>query len=385
MVHPRFPFVGAGEANYFEWAELFVCFDREPKGAEAAAIARRVPPPLRDTIEWSGPLLWVASEQGVGRLIKAAYKKQPTAPSRLTTNSRFAIAPGTAYARFNADIDAWLQSAHETVPILVAFRCEDFEAGGTQLSGWHHESVEALPRVLASLGRRHEPEIAKLALRLVEVAKRAKLALDDGDVARFERLVEAAREAEAEQTEKKWEALAAAANAALGQPAPPFAKVRDDLGAALPTLAKHLPATAKRLARLKQPTVRRGASDTAIAAAQKQLGRELSKAHRALLEAFDGGQIGEMVILGTARGGAVGDAELVTFSRAWSGPEADYVIVAHTGRDDVIALRGAKGEPIYVMNGTPGSGGGMITRQCKTLDIALDLAIKAGKVWNNLG
>jgi hypothetical protein len=156
---PAFPFVGAGDANYFEWAEMFVCFARAPKGPEAAAIAKRVPEPLRDTITWTGPLLWVASGQGVGRLIKAAYKKPPAAPSKLTTTSRFAIAPATAYTRF-----------------------------------------------------------------------------------------------------RKEDALLARASAALGRPTPRYTKTRDDLATALPALAKLLPATAKRLARIKGPTVRRGAS-----------------------------------------------------------------------------------------------------------------------------
>jgi hypothetical protein len=102
MSHPSFPFIGAGDASYFEWAEMFVCFERAPTRAEAATIAKRVPAPLRDTIEWHGALLWVASEQGVGRVIKAAYGKQPKPVKQLTVQSRFAIAPTTAYARFNA-------------------------------------------------------------------------------------------------------------------------------------------------------------------------------------------------------------------------------------------------------------------------------------------
>src|SRR6476659_10076303 len=97
MADFAFPFVGAGEASYFEWAEMFVCFERAPKADEAKEIAKRVPRPLRDTIDWKGPLLWVASEQGVGRLIKAAYGKKKKAPTKLTTQSKFATAPTTAY------------------------------------------------------------------------------------------------------------------------------------------------------------------------------------------------------------------------------------------------------------------------------------------------
>ena len=60
MNHSEFPFIGAGDASYFEWAEMFVCFEREPQQTEAAAIDEAVPVPLRDTIQWTGPLLWVA-------------------------------------------------------------------------------------------------------------------------------------------------------------------------------------------------------------------------------------------------------------------------------------------------------------------------------------
>jgi hypothetical protein len=60
------------------------------------------------------------------------------------------------------------------------------------------------------------------------------------------------------------------------------------------------------------------------------------------------------------------------------------LIVWHTKRDDVIALPVGKPSPVYLFHGTPGWGGGSITRECKTLDTALDLAIKRGKVWNNL-
>jgi hypothetical protein len=36
-----FPFFGAGDAAYFEWAEMHVLFNREPSAAERAAYAIR--------------------------------------------------------------------------------------------------------------------------------------------------------------------------------------------------------------------------------------------------------------------------------------------------------------------------------------------------------
>lgn len=387
MTIPGFPFVGAGEASYFEWAEMFVCFTRPPSKAEAAAIAERVPPPLRDTIEWKGPILWVASEQGVGRSIKAAYGKARKPPTRPTAQSRFAIAPANANERFNADIDAWLAHAHGKVAIRVAFRREDAEAGGTRLSDWHRASVKQLPELITSLARgakKTDLAIGELGARLVDAARRYKAKVDPTAARKLAALAEAADE---EDDSPDWDALAAVAKKALGKPAPRYTKRRtaEELEPALVRLEKFLPAATKRLRRSAKEglTVRPGADATALAAVEAALGVELSKEHRALLEAFDGGQIGEIVVLGTARGGAKGDADLVTFTRAWCGEESELTIVAHTGRSRVIALPRGKASPVEILEAEPGWGGGQLTRTCKSLDVALDVALKAGNVPTN--
>lgn len=378
-----FPFVGAGEANYFEWAEMLVCFERMPTKTEAAAISKRVPAPLRDTVEWDGRVLRVASEQGVGRVIESAYGKAKKAPSKLTTRSQFKIAPTSAYARFNAEIDEWLAFAHTKAPILVAFRGEDAEAGGTELSDWHRESVETLPKVLAKLAADGTGAAAKLGVLLTEAAKRAKVKVGAAVAKKLARL---AREAEREEEDQfpDWDALAKVAKQALGAPAPAYDKKRsgEELEPVLAVLAKVLPLSAKRLRSMsKKPlTVRPGASASALAAVEKALGTKLSKEHRALLQAFDGGQIGKVTVLGTAAGGAVRDAELAAFTRAWSGKESEHVIVAHTKRNAVIALPRGKAGPATVFSGKPGWGGGSVTRECKALDTALDLALKEGRV-----
>jgi hypothetical protein len=381
-MHPEFPFVGAGDASYFEWAEVSAYFSRAPTKAQAAAIAKRVPVPLRDSIDWYGRVLTVASEQGVGRVIKAAYAKSPSKPARLTTQGRFTIAPTSAYARFNADIDAWLIEAHATVPIVVAYRAEDSEAGGTVLSDWHRASVMALPDILRQIALDDEPRAADLGLRLASIAMGAKLRIDAKLVERFERASEAAEEREAEEREAEWEAQKAAASKALGAPQPPYAKRRTDLDAELAKLAKTLPLASKRLMRQAKAglTVRPGATEAAISAAEKALGCTLGKEHRALLGTFDGGRIGEITILGTAKGGAKGDAELATFSNAWSGAARGYVIVAHTGRDRVIAIGRQEPNDINLLEGTCGWGGGRIVRSSKKLDTLLDLVLKANKV-----
>ncbi len=155
---------------------MFVAFKKPPAKAVAAAIVRRVPPPLRDTIEWNGRVLWVASEQGVGRTIAATYGKQKK--EELTTRSQFKVAPSSAYGRFNADIDAWLEFTNNKSPILVAMRAEDEEAGGTVLSEWHHMSVTALPKVVADLARDDDGHAARLGVRLVDFAKAARVKVD---------------------------------------------------------------------------------------------------------------------------------------------------------------------------------------------------------------
>ena len=145
-----FPFVGAGEASYFEWAELHIYFARDPKPAERAKIAKTVPPPIGDVV-WKGRHCHASSEQGVGRQIQAAYSKPAKQPTQLTTQSRFKIPDGPKLSRFNADTERWLVEAHEIVPILVAYRRQDWEAGGTQLSPWHHQSLPLVKPLLVEL------------------------------------------------------------------------------------------------------------------------------------------------------------------------------------------------------------------------------------------
>ena len=38
---------------------------------------------------------------------------------------------------------------------------------------------------------------------------------------------------------------------------------------------------------------------------------------------------------------------------------------------------------MLLQSNAPGYGGGVLTRKCKELDLALNLVLKAGKIWNN--
>jgi hypothetical protein len=156
---------------YFAIACLEVLFQRAPSADEAALIVADLPLPLAGGAVWDGPHLWVQSELGVGRLIDAAYGKVPKAPTALTTRNKAKIANETSLRRFNAELERWLRDSHARVPICVAWRRPDAEAGGTALSDWHDLSLAALPSALASAAA--APGEGAAALR---VALQAELA-----------------------------------------------------------------------------------------------------------------------------------------------------------------------------------------------------------------
>src|SRR5688572_5173802 len=109
-----FLFVGAGDASYYEWAEVHVIFEREPSDRERATINDLIPPPLFETTEWSGVHLMVACE----------IDDEVADEDELIS-------------RFNAAIEAWLIEAHSICPIVVAYRHAEEESGGTAVSAWH--------------------------------------------------------------------------------------------------------------------------------------------------------------------------------------------------------------------------------------------------------
>jgi hypothetical protein len=154
-VNPQYPFAffGAGEATYFEWAEVCVRFAREPSAAERAAIEGRIPPPLRAGGEqgeaWEGPLLIAGSDQHAHMWIIEEYPADDGDEDDVGGGLPFAAQ--SRVRRFNEDVEAWLRFAHEQCPILAAYRGEDGESGGTELSAWHDWSVAHAGEVLAAL------------------------------------------------------------------------------------------------------------------------------------------------------------------------------------------------------------------------------------------
>jgi hypothetical protein len=145
-----FAFFGAGEATYFEWAEVCVLFAQAPDDAVRAEIDGRVPPPLAeddDSVEWDGPALIVGSGQFAHLAIMDTYPADPGDEDDL--GERFPFAAPSRVTRFNEDIEAWLRYAHERCPIVAAYRREDFESGGTDLPAWHQWSLDRLEAVLS--------------------------------------------------------------------------------------------------------------------------------------------------------------------------------------------------------------------------------------------
>ncbi len=369
----RFPFIGAGEASYFEWAELFVRFVAEPSKSEKKAIGERVPPPLQDTVEWDEAMLWVASDQGVGRYIKNAYgKKKGAGVAALTSLTKGAKAD----AMFNAHIEAWLRDAHRRCPVLVAYRRQDWEAGGTKLSHWHHSSIRHVQEAIDAMAAEPTGSDAALVERLIAWAVEEDVRVKKTVPRVLKLKANAAEEAKLAEEEAALEERVANATRLLRAPkgydVHELARADEaKLLRALDKLAKHLPKTAKRLKRLspEERQLRPGASKSALSKAERAMGKKLGDDARALLSAFDGGVIGDVVILGTEASGACGEDELTAFAAAHD----SYVPIARTGHDKVVFITD-KGAPL--LHGAPGYGGYGVVRSFKKLDAALDHVLK---------
>ncbi|MBB4920047.1 hypothetical protein [Streptosporangium saharense] len=146
-----FPFFGAGEAGYYMWAEVHVRFAREPSISQRETIAETVPCPLRETVEWcGGRQLTVASGLFLHEILARAYPAAGGERDRVGDDGWLRAAPSRV-AALNAAIDDWLRLIHGQCPILLAYRAEDPDAGGTRLSGWHDWSLTRLPDLLDEL------------------------------------------------------------------------------------------------------------------------------------------------------------------------------------------------------------------------------------------
>ena len=383
---PPFPFVGAGEAQYFEWADLYVRFRKAPTPAQQKNLAATVPPPIGD-LKWNDALLYASSEQAVGRQIGAAYGPKAKLPAALTSLNRFQAASTSKVARFNAHIEVWLEQVHAECPVLIAYRRQDWEAGGTKLSPWHDASVGAIPGALAAMVKAPCARDLELGERLAGAAKSGKVELDAALLAKLKKVCKPlVKELEAEEEEEAGEEAAEEKRieAALAVPKGyDLAKLKladnDAVAEALVVLERHLPKLARRLRALppKSRRLRPGATKAALAATEKALGRPLTPAHRALLEAFDGGTVGKLVFLGTEASGARGRDSVATFSNALLTHRFANNAVLRDGLSYINTKHGGNGaQQMTELHGGTYEG----TRSSPKLDNLLDEIVKAGKM-----
>ncbi|AWS46040.1 hypothetical protein [Streptosporangium sp. 'caverna'] len=155
MAYPEqvfpFPFFGAGEADYYMWAEVHVRFGREPTSSQREVIVGTVPAPLRTAVDWcEGRQLLAASGLFLHGSVIRAYAATGDEPDRIGEDGWLYAAP-SRIAALNADIEAWLIRIHDECPILAAYRAEDPDSGGTRLSPWHDWSLARLPGLLPEL------------------------------------------------------------------------------------------------------------------------------------------------------------------------------------------------------------------------------------------
>lgn len=180
-----FPFLGQGDAEYFEWFEMWVWFKEPIPKAKQKAIVKDAPKLCALDAQWPSPeLLWPSTgDQWIQRHLveeygsKAAKKKVAAFWKRLEEDESLShwdgdddemIAMGDETKKFNADIEAWLLRLHAKHPILFVARGEDGEAGGTKLGAWHKKSVDAFVKdvlpILVKLPKPKEDDLRRAAI-----------------------------------------------------------------------------------------------------------------------------------------------------------------------------------------------------------------------------
>ncbi|MBO3748269.1 hypothetical protein J5X84_19525 [Streptosporangiaceae bacterium NEAU-GS5] len=101
--------------------------------------------------DWSeGRQLMVASGLFLHGSLAREYPARPGDEDYLGDDGWFYAAPSRV-ARFNSSIEGWLGHANRQCPVMVAFRAEDSDCGGTKLSNWHDWSLAQLPRLMPEL------------------------------------------------------------------------------------------------------------------------------------------------------------------------------------------------------------------------------------------
>ncbi len=150
-----FPFLGQGDAGYYEWFEMYVWFEQPVAPKERKPLLKGAPKLCTMDAQWPhATLLWASTgDQWIQQHLveeygtKAAKSKFAKATAKQGSDDYDdddlddTIASGGEQEAFNADIERWLRELHARRPILFAARREDGEAGGTKLGAWHKQSV----------------------------------------------------------------------------------------------------------------------------------------------------------------------------------------------------------------------------------------------------
>jgi hypothetical protein len=152
------PFFGQGDAEYYEWFEMFVVFEQPVPPAMRKALLAAAPSLCKRDVQWPWPnVMWASTgDQWIHQHLVEAYG---TAAAKAKMKKALAkqdsgddddddddwmddlLAQGGETKEFNSDIESWVMSMHAKQPILFVARGEDGEAGGTKLGAWHKESV----------------------------------------------------------------------------------------------------------------------------------------------------------------------------------------------------------------------------------------------------
>lgn len=153
------PFLGEGDAGYFEWAGLTLVFSRPVKSEEKRRIGALVPMPLAEHVGWSesNRILDAGNDdQFIHLHIQSAYptgKERARGKSKLKTfrATKTEEASSKQLDHFEDETRAFVREAHAIVPLTIALRDEDFEGGGTSFGPWHAWSEKNVGAALDSI------------------------------------------------------------------------------------------------------------------------------------------------------------------------------------------------------------------------------------------
>lgn len=153
------PFLGEGDAGYFEWAGLTLFFSRTVKPEERKRIEAIVPMPLAEHVGWSesNRVLDAGNDdQFIHLHVQSAYPKgneraRGKSKAKTFRPTKSEEASSKQLDHFEEETRAFVREAHEIVPLVMALRDEDFEGGGTEFGAWHHWSTNNLGPALSVL------------------------------------------------------------------------------------------------------------------------------------------------------------------------------------------------------------------------------------------